>query len=52
MLYSFAASSKIGHDFDNKVVLKLRLQKNNFSKKYGPKPLLFIEKILKGLDDF
>ena len=52
MLYSIAVSLKIDHDFDNKVVLKLRLQKNNFSKKYGPKPLFFIEKILKGLDDF
>ena len=38
------ASSKIGHDFINKWVLKLKLPKNHFDKKCAPKLLFFIEK--------
>ena len=36
--------SKIGHDFSNKVVKKLKLSINYFYKKCAPKQLLFIEK--------
>ena len=46
-------SSKIGHDFGNKVVQKLTFSINNFYKKHAPKQLLFNEKkIQKDLDDF
>ena len=37
-------SSKIGHDFGNKVVQKLTLSINIFYKKRAPKQLFFIEK--------
>ena len=37
-------SSKIGHDFGNKVVQKLTLSINNFYKKRAPKQLFFNEK--------
>ena len=46
------SSSKIGHDFSNKVVQKLKLSKNNFNKKCAPKQVLFIEKNLNDLKDF
>ena len=36
--------SKIGHDFSNKVVQKLKLSINHFYKKCAPKQLFFIEK--------
>ena len=36
----------MGHDFSNKVVLKLKLLKNYFNKKSAPKLLIFIEKNL------
>ena len=46
-------SSKIGHDFGNKVVQKLTLSINNFYKKRAPKQLFFNEKkIQKDSDDF
>ena len=35
------SSSKIGHDFRNKVVQKLKLEKNVFYKKWSPK-LIFL----------
>ena len=35
-LHSFAVSSKIGHYFSNKGVLKLKLAKNAFYKKGAP----------------
>ena len=38
------SSSKIGHDFGNKVVQKLTLSINNFYKKRAPKQLFFNEK--------
>ena len=41
---SFAALSKIKHDFSNKVVLKLKLQKNYFNIKCAPEFLFFLEK--------
>ena len=37
-------SSKIGHDFSNKVVQKLKLSINHFYKKCAPKQLFFNEK--------
>ena len=43
-LPSFAASSKIEPDFSEKVVLKLKLTKNHFSKKRAPKFIMFNEK--------
>ena len=43
LLPSFATSSKIGPDFSNKKVLKFKLPKNNFNKKYAPKLLFFNE---------
>ena len=47
------SSSKIGHDFGNKVVQKLTLSINNFYKKRAPKQLFFNEKkIQKDSDDF
>ena len=46
-------SSKIGHDFGNKVVQKLTLSINIFYKKRAPKQLFFNEKkIQKDSDDF
>ena len=46
-------SSKIGHDFSNKVVQKLTLSINIFYKKRAPKQLFFNEKkIHKDSDDF
>ena len=44
LLPSFATLSKIGPDFSNKKVLKLKLPKNNFNKKCAPKLLFFNEK--------
>ena len=38
------STSKIGHDFSNKVVQKLKLSINHFHKKCAPKQLFFIEK--------
>ena len=38
------SSSKIGHDFSNKVVQKLTLEKNVFSKKWSSKLIFFNEK--------
>ena len=38
------SSSKIGHDFSNKVVQKLTLEKNVFNKKQCPK-LIFTNEI-------
>ena len=37
-------SSKIGHDFSNKVVRKLKLSINHFLKKCAPKQLFLDEK--------
>ena len=46
-------SSKIGHDFTNKVVQKLKLSINHFYKKCAHKQLFLNEKkIQKDLDDF
>ena len=46
-------SSKIGHDFGNKVVQKLILSINNFYKKPAPRQLFFNEKkIQKDSDNF
>ena len=46
-------SSKIGHDFSNKVVLKLMLSINHFYKKCASKQLFFNEKkIQKDSNDF
>ena len=46
-------SSKIGHDFSNKVVQKLKLSINHFCKKCAHKQLFFNEKkIQKDSDDF
>ena len=36
--------SKIGHNFSNKVILKLILSKNGNNKKIAPKLVFFIEK--------
>ena len=47
----FATLSKMGPDFSKKVVVKLKLPKNNFNKKCAPKFLLFNEKNQKDLDD-
>jgi hypothetical protein len=41
------SSSKIGYDFSNKLVQKLKLSINHFYKKCAPKQLLFNEKIRK-----
>ncbi len=38
------SSSKIGRDFSNKVVQKLKLAKNAFYKKSAPKLIFFNEK--------
>ena len=38
-LHSFAVSSKIGLNFSNKGVLKLKLQENSFNKTFATKPL-------------
>ena len=38
------SSSKIGHDFSNKGVQKLKLSKNHFYKKCAPKQVFFNEK--------
>jgi hypothetical protein len=35
---------KIGHDFSNKVVQKLKLSRNSFNKRCAPKLVFFIEK--------
>ena len=43
---------KIRPEFNKKVVLKLKIQKNNFDKKYAPKFLSFNEKNWKDLDEF
>ena len=46
-------SSKIGHDFSNKVVLKLKLSTNHLKKKCAHKQLFFNEKEnQKDSDDF
>ena len=46
-------SSKIGHDFSNKVVQKLKLSINHFYKKCAHKQLFFNKKkIQKDSDDF
>ena len=46
-------SSKIGHDFSNKVVQKLKLSINHFHKKSATKQLFFNEKkIQKDSDNF
>ena len=46
-------SSKIGHDFSNKVVQKLKLSINHFHKKCAHKQLFFNEKKnQKDSDDF
>ena len=46
-------SSKIGHDFSNKVVQKLKLSINHFYKKCAHKQLFFNEKkIQKDSDNF
>ena len=37
------SSSKIGHDFSNKVVQKLTEEKKCFNKKWSPKLILFNE---------
>ena len=44
-------SPKIGHDFSNKVVQKLKLSKNSFNKKCAHKLVFFIEKNKKDLTD-
>ena len=41
------SSSKIGHDFSNKVVQKLTLEKNVFNKKQSPKLIFTNEKKFK-----
>ena len=47
------SSSKIGHDFSNKVVRRLKLSINQFYKKCAHKQLFFNEKkIQKDSDDF
>ena len=47
------SSSKIGHDFSNKVVQKLKLSINHFYKKCAHKQLFFNEKKnQKDSDDF
>ena len=47
------SSSKIGHHFSNKAVLKLKLAKNAFYKKGAPKLIFFNEKKnQKDSDDF
>ena len=47
------SSSKIGHDFSNKVVQKLKLSINHFYKKCAQKQLFFDEKkIQKDSDNF
>ena len=51
-LLSFSALSKSGLNLIKKVVLKLKIQKNNFDKKYAPKFLSFNEKNWKDLDEF
>ena len=52
MLHSFAASSKIGHDFDNKVVLKLKLQNTVLAENVFLHPYCSLKKNQEGLDDF
>ena len=47
----FAALSKIGPDFSNKKVSKLKLPKNHFNKKCASKLLLFNEKKKKNQKD-
>ena len=47
------SSLKIGHDFSNKVVQKMKLSINHFYKKCAHKQLFFNEKkIQKDSDDF
>ena len=46
------SSSKNGHHFSNKVVLKLKSAKNAFYKKGAPKLIFFNDFFLKDLDDF
>ena len=41
------SSSKIGHDFTNKVVQKLTQEKNVFNKKWSPK-LIFLDEFFFG----
>ena len=43
------SSSKIGHDFSNKVVQKLTLEKNVFNKEWSPK-LIFSNEIKNSVD--
>ena len=46
---SFVALSKIGPDFSKKVVLKLKLPKNNFNKSFAPKLFFFNEKKIRAI---
>jgi len=45
-------SSKIGHDFSNKVVQKLAIEKNVLNKEWSPKLIFSISNEIKNSVDF